>query len=160
MMTDQPTHLRPFFPSADDFAAATAPPFDFLVTEFGYSDPTVTDLDGAIYEVRYDGEGTAVLLNWDVEGGFIGVHFVPRSARGHLTSDPEKWLRPNEILGARGQRSRWTTQTDLEGVDKIGYEAVLKREAANMREFCADVLRGDWSIYGEAHGWVEAHPEG
>ena len=158
-MTDQPTHLRPFFPSADDFAAAVTPHFEFVVDEFDYAEPVVTDLDGAIYEVRYDGAGTALLINWDVEGGFIGVHFVPRSAGGKISADPDKWLRPNEILGARGARSRWTTQTDLEGVDKKGFDSAMSREAVNVRELCADVLRGDWSIYGEAHGWVEAHPE-
>lgn len=157
-MTDQPTHLRPFFPSADDFAAAIGPHFQFLVDEFGYAEPVVTDLDGAIYEVRYDGRGTALLLNWDVAGGFIGVHLVPRSARGRVEPDPDKWLRPNEILGARGARNRWTTQADLEGVDKRGFDAVMAREAANIREYCADVVRGDWAIYEEAHGWIESHP--
>ena len=159
MMTDQPTHLRPFFPAADDFAAATTPHFEFLVDEFDYAEPMVTDLDGEIYEVRYEGAGTCVLLNWDVEGGFIGVHLVPRSRSGQIVMDHEKWLRPNEILGARGARARWTTQTDLEGVDKNGFADALRREAVNVRELCADVLRGDWSIYPEAHGWVEAHPE-
>ena len=157
-MTDQPTHLRPFFPSANDFAAAITPHFNFLVDDFGYEEPVVSDLDGEIYEARYDGPGTTVLLNWDVEGGFIGVHFVPHSGGG-IVPDPERWLRPNEILGARGERERWTTQTDLEGVDKNGFDAALAREAANVRELCADVLGGDWSIYDEAHGWVEAHPE-
>jgi hypothetical protein len=157
-MTDQPTHLRPFFPSAVDFAAAITPHFQFLVDDFGFADPLVTDLDSAIYEARYDGRGTALLLNWDVEGGFLGVHFVPHSRGGREFANPDRWLSPNEILGARGARDRWTAQTDLEGVDKRGFDAVMTREAANVREYCADVLRGNWTIYEEAHGWIESHP--
>jgi hypothetical protein len=160
-MTDQPqpVHMRPFFPSATDFAAATTPHFEFLVSDLGYAEPVIEETIPGSYDVRYDGTGTSVLLNWDAEGGFIGVHLVPRSRSGALNSDVDSWLRPNEVLGARAARREWVTQTDLEGVSADGYARVMEREAANLRNYCADVLGGDWSIYGEAHDWIAQHPE-
>jgi hypothetical protein len=160
-MTDEPVvqHMRPFFPSADDFAAATTPHFEFLVNELGYDQPVVEEPIPGSYDVRYDGNGTSVLLNWDAEGGFIGVHFVPRDRAGALNPDPESWLRPNEVLGARGARGEWVTQIDLEGVHADGYGRVMEREAANLRNYCMDVLRGDWSVYAEAHDWIAEHPD-
>ncbi|MEX2547413.1 MAG: hypothetical protein WD830_06435 [Chloroflexota bacterium] len=158
-MTDG-THLRPFFPSASDFAAATTPHFQFLVDDFGYAPPTVEESIAGLFEVRYDGGTGAVLLNWDVEGGFIGVHLIPRQKHGELQPDPERWLRPNEILAARGALNRSVNQADLDGVDEHGYAKQMQREAANLREFCADVLRGDWSIFDSAHSWFEKHPLG
>ena len=157
---DSPTpRLRPFFPSADDFAAATTPHFQFLVDEFGFAEPVVAETVAGSFDVRYDGNRTALLLNWDVEGGFIGVHLIPRRPSGQLDPDPERWLRPNEVLSARGAADAAVMQDDLDGVDQRGFARVMKREAANLREHCDDVLRGDWSVYPEAHHWFEEHPE-
>jgi hypothetical protein len=62
-------HLRPSFPSRDDFAAATTTDdFQFLVSELSFSAPRATDL-GERFEIRYDGPGTAVLLSWNAQGG-------------------------------------------------------------------------------------------
>lgn len=160
-MTDDASvqHLRPFFPSAADFAAATVPHFEFLVSELGFAEPVVEELVPGSFDVRFDGKATSVLLNWDAEGGFIGVHLVPRTRAGSLNLDPESWLRPNEVLGARGARGEWVTQTDLEGVNERGYARVMEREAANLRNYCAEILRGDWSIYDEAHDWIAQHPD-
>jgi hypothetical protein len=152
-------HLRPFFPSAADFAAATAPHFQFLVDEFGFADPAVEENVTGSYEVRYVGSKTAILLNWDVEGGFIGVHLIRRQRSGELDPDPERWLRPNEILGARGELKRAVNQADLDDINERGFASVMRREAANVRELCADVLRGDWSIFDAAHNWFQEHPD-
>jgi hypothetical protein len=159
-VTDQPLiHMRPFFPSVDDFAAATTPHFTFLVRELGYDQPVVAENVPGSYDVRYDGRGTSVLLSWDAEGGFMGLHLVPHGNSGALNLDSESWLRPNDVLGARGARRESVTQADLEGVDAAGYAAVMEREAANLRNYCMDVLRGDWSIYEKAHDWIAQHPD-
>ena len=158
-MTDEPVgHLRPFFPSARDFAAATTPHFGFLVTEFGFAGPVVTE-NFESFDVRYDGRRTSLLLNWDADGGYIGIHLIPRRGPGAPDPDAERWLRPNEILAARGAVKDAVTHADFEGVDQRGFAVVMEREAANLRKHCADVLRGDWSIYSEAHGWFERHLE-
>ena len=43
-------------------------------------------------------------------------------------------------------RSAGSAQAELDDVDLVGYGAVMERVAANLRDFCADVLRGDWSV--------------
>ena len=155
-MTHHGGHLRPFIPSARDFEAATASHFRFLVDDLGYSGQRLTDL-GASFEIRYDGPGTAVLLNWDVEGGYFACHLAPLLANGDIHPDPERWLTPNEILAARGARERWIGHDDLEGADELAFGLAMEQHAANLRDYCADVLRGDWSIFETAHSWLE-HP--
>ena len=149
------THLRPFFPTAADFSAATSPHFGFLVDELGFTGPlTVGDSDEA-FDVRFDGPKVSVLLSWEVEGGFFACQIIPRNKDGELEQDYERWLSPTEILAARGKLDDATTQADLDDVDEAGYARVMKRAAANMRRHCADVLKGDWSIYSAAHRWLE-----
>ena len=137
--------LRPFFPSATDFAAATTPHFSFLIDEFRFAEPVVTGNEEA-YDIRYDGPGTAVLLTWEIESGYLGCELAPRTARGDLDPDYENWLTANEILAARGATDRWVVESELDGVDEDGFAAVMVREADNLRTYCADVLRGDWSV--------------
>jgi hypothetical protein len=137
--------LRPFFPSATDFAAATTPHFSFLIDEFRFAEPVVTGNEEA-YDIRYDGPGTAVLLTWEIESGYFGCELAPRAANGDLDPDYENWLTANEILAARGATDRWVVEADLADVDEEGYATVMSREADNLRTYCADVLRGDWSV--------------
>ena len=137
--------LRPFFPSATDFAAATTPHFSFLIDEFRFAEPVVTGNEEA-YDIRYDGPGTAVLLTWEIESGYFGCELAPRAANGDLDPDYENWLTANEILAARGATDRWVVEAELDNVDEDGYAAVMSREADNLRTYCADVLRGDWSV--------------
>ena len=149
-------HMRPFFPSPEDFVAVTMPHFRFLIDDFAYSGPEVVDR-GASFDLRYDGNGTSVLLNWDVEGGYFACHLVPRLDSGELHPDPDRWLSPNEILAARGADEDWITHDDLEQADEARFAETMSRYAANLRNHCADVLRGDWSIFDSAHGRFE-HP--
>ena len=153
-MTDQPGGgpLRPFFASAADFAAATRPHFSFLIDEFRFAEPAVTGNQEA-YDIRYDGPGTAVLLIWEIENGLFGCELAPRAAVGDLDPDYENWLTANEILAARGAMDRWVVESELNGVDEDGFAAVMEREADNLRTFCADVLRGDWSVRDSALMW-------
>jgi len=144
--------LRPFFPSATDFAAATTPHFSFLIDEFRFAGPVVTGNQEA-YDIRYDGPGTAVLLSWEIENGLFGCELAPRAADGHLDPDFENWLTANEVLAARGAMDRWVVESELDGVDEDGYAAVMMREADNLRTYCADVLRGDWSVHDSAVMW-------
>jgi hypothetical protein len=159
-MTEPPdTHLRPFFPSAADFAAATAIHFQFLLEDFGYLGPQVTD-QGQSFEIQYDGERASVLLSWDAEGGYFGCHLIARLPSGGLESDPDHWLTPNEVLAARDAQHEWVTQGDLEHVDEPGFGRAMERIAANLRNHCGELLRGDWSIYGVARGRLAAEPDG
>jgi hypothetical protein len=153
---DASGHLRPFFPSARDFEAATNGHFRFLVDEFDFSGPRTADL-GQSFEVRYDGLGTAVLLNWDLEGGYFACHLAPLLSNGEIHPDPERWLSSNEILAARGALERWIGHDELESADEVAFGRTMARQAANLRDYCADVLRGDWSIFEAAHRWLE-HP--
>ncbi len=150
-------HLRPFFPSAADFAAATTPHFQFLIDEFGYSEPVIEGHGATTFGLRYDGKATSVLLNWDVEGGFFACNLVPRLPTGEIDPDFERWLSPNEIVAARGAPDEPITQGELEDVDETGYARTMARQAAILRAHCADVLRGDWSIFDEAHHWFARH---
>jgi hypothetical protein len=150
-------HLRPFIPSAADFLASTRDHFQFLVVDFGYRGPRTNDL-GKAFEVIYDGPGTAVLLSWDVEGGYFACHLAPRLPSGDVHPDTDRWMSPNEVLAARGAMEDWVGQDDLEGADEAGFARTMERHAANLRSYCADVLRGDWSIYEYARGWLE-HPD-
>ena len=156
-MTDSTgSRLRPFFPTARDFEAATIAHFRFLVDEFDFSGPRTTDL-GRSFEIRYDGPATDVLLNWDVEGGFFACHMAPLLPNGEVNPDPDRWLAPNEILAARGASERWIGHDELDGADERAFARVMERQAANVRDYCADVLRGDWSVFDTARAWLE-HP--
>jgi hypothetical protein len=156
-VTDEaPTpHMRPFFPTVQDFAAATAPHFRFLVSEFGFVGPSIEEQTDEMYDVAYYGPSTAVLLNWDTSGSFFACNIAPRLLDGSLDPDYEKWLSVNEVAAARGGADRWIGQADLDDVDLAGYGAVMERQAANLREFAADVLRGDWSVRSDALRWLD-----
>lgn len=159
-MSDPATpHLRPFFPSAADFAAATTPHFQFLVDDFGFAAPSAEG-DDDLYEVAYHGPRTAVLLDWDVAGGFFACNLAPRAADGSLDPDYEQWLSVNEIVAARGAPERWIGQADLEDVDLPGYGALMERVADNLKTHCADVLRGDWSVRAAVRSWMEERASG
>jgi hypothetical protein len=159
-MTDQAPspRMRPFFPTVQDFAAATAPHFGFLVGEFGFVGPSIEEQSDVMYDVVYYGPSTAVLLNWDTTGSFFACNLAPRLADGTLDPDYQHWLSVNEVVAVRGGADRWVGAAALDDVDLHGYGAVMKREASNLREFCADVLRGDWRIRSEAHRWLEQGP--
>jgi hypothetical protein len=151
--------MRPFFPTIQDFAGATAPHFEFLVSEFGFVGPSIEEQNDEMYDVAYYGDATAVLLNWDTTGSFFACNLAPRLDDGSLDPDYEHWLSVNEVVAAGGAADRWIAQADLDDVDAAGYAAVMKREAANLRDFCADVLRGDWSIRAQAQSWLEINPQ-
>jgi len=160
MSDEAPTpRMRPFFPTVQDFAAATAPHFDFLVGDFGYVGPSVEEQTDEMYDVAYYGASTAVLLNWDTTGSYFACNLAPRLADGTLDPDYQHWLSVNEVVAARGGAQRWVSQAELDDVDLAGYGAVMQREANNLRDYCADVLRGDWTIRADAHRWLEQHPE-
>jgi len=159
MASEMPTpRMRPFFPTVQDFAAATAPHFEFLVTDFGFVGPSIEEQNDEMYDVVYYSPGTAVLLNWDTTGSFFAVNLAPRFTDGTLDPDYEHWLSANEIVAARGAPDRWIRSSELDDVDFAGYGAVMRREAANLRELCADVLRGNWSVRTDAQRWLEKHP--
>lgn len=153
-MTDV-THLRPFFPTASDFSAATSPHFTFLVEEMSFEGPLIVgDADDA-FDVRFDGPKVSVLLSWEVEGGFFATQLIQRTKDGQLEPDYERWLSPTEVLAAHDKLDDAITQADLDDVDEAGYARVMKRAAANLRRHCVEVLKGDWSIYPTAHRWLE-----
>lgn len=156
-MTTEPrtAHLRPFFPTAADFSAATSPHFGFLVGELGFARPLIVGDSDVAFDVRFDGTKVSVLLSWEVEGGFFACQIIPRTKDGQLESDYERWLSPTEVLAARDKLDDAISQADLDDVDEAGYARVMKRAAANMRRHCADVLKGDWSVYPAAHRWLE-----
>lgn len=151
--------MRPFFPTVQDFAAATAPHFAFLVTEFGFTGPSIEEQNDEMYDVAYYGPASAVLLNWDTTGSYFACNLAPRFADGALDPDYQHWISVNEVAAARGGADRWVGQAELDDVDLVGYGAVMKHVANNLRDFCVDVLRGDWSIRAAAQRWQEQHPE-
>lgn len=153
-------HMRPFFPAAVDFATQTTPHFTFLVDELGFDQPQVFDTGGDAFDIRYDGKSVAVLLSWEVEGGFFACQLVPRRPAGDLDPEYERWLSPNEVLAARDAVDEWVTQADLDDVDESGYAQVMERVATHLRTYCADVLAGDWAIYDAAHRWLERSAAG
>lgn len=122
--------------------------------DFDFSGPQVTER-GPSFEVRYDGPGTAVLLSWDVEGGYFACHLAPRISNGEVHPDPDRWLSPNEVLAARGAPERWIRHDDLEGADEKEFGKVMERQASSLRDYCADVLRGDWTIFDAARGRLQ-----
>ncbi|HEY7024264.1 MAG TPA: hypothetical protein VH371_04805 [Candidatus Limnocylindrales bacterium] len=147
--------MRPFFPTVRDFAAATTPHFQFLVSDFGYSGPTIEERTDDLFDVAYYGRGTAVLLNWDTSAAYFACNLAPRLADGTLDPDYRNWMSVNEVVAARGAAERWISQRDLDDVDLPGYGTVMDRAAENLREFCDDVLRGDWSVRRDAQRWLE-----
>jgi hypothetical protein len=147
--------MRPFFPSVQDFVAATAPHFQFLVDELGFVGPSIEGQNDEMYDVTYYGPRTAVLLSWDTTGGFFACNLAPRRADGSLDPDYRQWLSVNEIVATSGAPDRWVSQSELDDVDLEGYGRVMSREVANLREYCAAVLNGDWSIRGATQRWLE-----
>lgn len=147
--------MRPFFPSVQDFAAATTPHFQFLVDELGFVGPSIEEQNDEMYDIAYYGEKTAVFLTWDATGAFFACNLAPRLPDGSLEADYEQWVSVNEVVAARGAPERWISQAELDDVDAAGYAVVMRREADNLRTYCADVLRGDWSIRAAAHSWME-----
>ena len=80
--------MRPFFPTVQDFAAATAPHFAFLVDDFGFVGPSIEEQTDEMYDVAYYGSTTAVLLNWDTTGLVLRVQpgaATPPTGRSILT---------------------------------------------------------------------------
>jgi len=150
--------MRPFFPTVQDFAAAAAPHFAFLVDSFGFEGPSIEEHNDEMYDVTYYGPATAVLLNWDTTGSYFACNLAPRLPDGSLDSNYEHWLSVNEVVAAHGAADRWVSQAALDDVDLAGYAAVMEREAANLRELCADILRGDWSIRVRAQEWLLNQP--
>lgn len=150
--------MRPFFPTVQDFAAATVPHFHFLVDEFGFVGPSIEEQNDEMYDVAYYGAATAVLLNWDTTGSYFACNLAPRLEDGSLDPDYHHWLSSNEVVAARGGAERWVGSAALDDVDLTGYGDVMEREAANLREFCSDVLRGDWGIRPAAQRWLEQGP--
>jgi hypothetical protein len=151
---DRP-RLRPFFATAADFAAATAPHFGFLVDELEFSGPVVSEQPAEAYDLRYDGPNSAVLLSWEIDSALFGCQLAPRLRDGKLDRDYEHWLSLNEVLAARGAADRWVTQADLDAVDEAGYAAAMRRTADNLRTYAADVLAGDWTVRESAQRWLE-----
>ncbi len=151
----RPPRMRPFFPSVQDFAAATTPHFQFLVDELGFVGPSVEEQTDEMYDVTYYGDRTAVMLSWDTTGGYFACNLAPRRPEGGLEPDYRQWLSVNEIVAAKGAAERWVNQSDLEDVDLEGFTRVMRREADNLRTYCVDVLRGDWSIRDAATQWLE-----
>ena len=151
--------MRPFFPTVQDFAAATAPHFEFLVTDLGYTGPSIEEQNDEMYDVAYYGPATAVLLNWDTTGSYFACNLAPRFADGSLDADYQHWMSVNEVVAARGADERWVTQDELDDVNIHGYGAVMDRVALNLRDYCMDVLQGDWSVRDSAQRWLEQHPE-
>jgi len=149
-----PPRLRPFFPTARDFAAATTPHFAFLVDDFGYQGPQIEERSDDMYDVAYYGRGTAVVLNWDTDAAYFACNLAPRLADGTLDPDYQAWMSVNEVVAARGATERWVSQADLDDVDLSGFGAVMDRAADNLRDFCDDVLRGDWTVRRDAHRWL------
>jgi len=147
--------MRPFFPSVQDFAAATTPHFQFLVDDLGFVGPSVEEQTDEMYDVTYYGERSAVMLSWDTTGGYFACNVAPRLADGSLDPDYERWLSVNEIVAAKGAPERWVNQSDLEDVDLDGFARVMRRVADNLSTYCADVLQGDWSIHQAATRWLE-----
>ena len=109
--------MRPFFPTVQDFAAATAPHFAFLAADFGFVGPSLEEQTDDMYDVAFYGERTAVLLNWDTTGSFFACNLAPRLEDGSLDPDYEHWLSVNEVVAARGANERWISQADLDDVD-------------------------------------------
>lgn len=119
-MTAEPApRMRPFFPTVQDFAGATAPHFEFLVSEFGFVGPSIEEQNDEMYDVAYYGDATAVLLNWDTTGSFFACNMAPRLSDGSLdpitntgSQSTRSWppaVRP--IVGS--PRPIWMTLTRL-----------------------------------------------
>ncbi len=156
MTGELPTpRMRPFFPSVQDFAAATTPHFRFLADELGFVGPSIEEQNDEMFDVTYYGPRTAVLLSWDTTGGFFACNLAPRRPDGSLEPDYHQWLSVNEVVAAKGAPERWVNQSELADVDLDGYAAVMRREADNLRTYCADVLAGDWTIRESAQRWLE-----
>ena len=79
--------MRPFFPTVQDFAAATVPHFRFLVADFGFVGPSIEEQTDEMYDVAYYGPLTAVLLNWDTTGSFFACNLAPRFLDGTSIAD-------------------------------------------------------------------------
>jgi len=160
-MTDEETNprLRPFFPTAGDFAAATVPHFEFLCRDYGFAGPTIDEHTDDMFDVVFYGPATAVLLNWDAAAAYFACNLAPRIADGKLDPDYQHWMSVNEVVAARDAAERWISQADLDDVDEAGYGAVMEQAAANLRDFCDDVLRGSWIVRRDAHSWLELEPE-
>ena len=95
---------------------------------------------------------TALLLDWDVRERLFGCH-IARRREGERLDRYEEWLSPNEVLVVRGERNRWVTADDVADVDAADFALAMTREAANLRDFCGDVLRGDWSVQRDVQAW-------
>ena len=147
--------MRPFFPSVQDFAAATTPHFQFLVDELGFVGPSIEEQNDEMYDVTYYGDHTAVMLSWDTTGGYFACNLAPRRPDGSLDPDYLQWLSVNEVVAAKGAPERWVKQSDLEDIDLDGFTRVMRREAENLRTYCGDVLHGNWSIREAATRWLE-----
>ena len=137
------------------FAEAIRPHFDPVALASGMEGPSL-EASAPFFPlsllVRYDGPATALLLYWDVRERLFGCHIARRWEGGVLDGD-EDWLGANEILAVRGERARWVTADDVADVDAEGFALAMGREADNLRDFCADVLRGDWSVQREVQAW-------
>jgi hypothetical protein len=134
------------------FLAIARPHFDFLVGEFGFDPPRLA-ASGIVNLIRYSGPETAVELAWDTREHLYESHLLRRLDSGEFDEDDRHWLTPNDILAVRHAQKRWITADDLARASRSEFELILARDAANLREFCADVLRGDWSVVADVAAW-------
>jgi hypothetical protein len=131
-------------PSLDTFLAAARHEFAFLVSDFGFAEAPLPETSINPFKVVYISDSTRVTvegINWGVN---VHVTLHSLSPRDDTPARVPLWA----LVELRAPRERESPAGQL---------AQLHRDAASLRNYASDVLRGDFTAFPAASRIVEEH---
>jgi len=132
--------------------------FDFLRTEFGYSEPEVTIVGQSGFYVRYLGPVTGVEVGWLLgidEGLYVEI---ARLRDGRFP--PEEEARPDKPIDIFDLESLedflgFERELDDEALARLPDEQTAGAMARSLRVCGEALLRGDLSLLGPLETWCK-----
>jgi len=124
--------------------------FNFLITEYGFS-LVPMQKDGNPYEIVFQNKTTAVIVNWERNENWIYIELY-RLVNGSLIIDPISISDHTELNGYYLDDLLSIKHPNFSPtgfpVEK-GILAILKNYSAMLNQYAADVLNGDFTIFGD-----------
>jgi len=132
--------------------------FEYLINEFNFS-VVSTRKDGGMYEIVFQNNTTAVIVNWERQENRIYTE-VYRLVNGNLIPDPAI-ISPNIELNGYYLDDLLSTRCSGFSptrfpVDDTGIVQIISNYATLLHQHAADVLNGDFKIFNELEKIVKS----